>query len=1503
MKTLLTHLARRLICPGFLFLILCCPATRVHAGLTLELNVIRYHQYGYYFYSYLNTNNTGASALFGDYFIASYGYPTNGSSTLYRFDANGFNQISGGSSGYGDFDGMRHELTNGLWSLSVTNATSTNVYRFKVTVNISSNDLPYVNILFPTDGSLNVTNHPTFHWTGPTNYNNLIVYQGPNSATLPPTQTNWLGPVLHQGLNGFTPHYDSNSTTAVVASLPTNNAAQSVSGWVSTTHLQDYATAIFTVGTPDTSGTAHTLVAHYPFDATNGPVLDAGVDTSGNGHDLTFAGSFGSQAGTNMTADSAAGIGAVQFQNGDNNSGGFLGWTDPTPPALLSALAGDFSISCWIKTTQNNFGWDEAPAYYGAGIVAADSGGLANDLVPLALTGSKLGFNTGGDSEDVTLNSTAVVNDGNFHHIVITRNRATGQKVIYVDGAFDSFSSGSTNLLDVPQKLTIGALSEAGNSDPDDGSYYQGFDGILDDLQIYSGVLSSNEVAQLFANPGTTADQIITVPLIGRYNFEITNDIFTAGTDTSGNGNDANCSTGNGGTNSDTFSTDAAIGTYAREFKGDTAICFYQGSTTFNNISNALTGSFSWTAWVKTTNSVDSDFANAYFGQPILAGYSSGLDQLIFSITGSKLAFTTGNPNGGSDTTLHSATTVNDGSYHFVAATRNATTGLMRIYVDGSLEASAISTNGPRILTYGLTLAGGNAYNFNGLLDDVRIYGGELSPAEIATLSGNSYNDFNDALETTGFNWSNTGTTSWFVQTTNTHDAVDAARSGPVVNSDSSILTTTVTGPGTLTFWWSSIAEDPNFSFDYEFAIDGNFQDDIYGNTAWHQKGPYNLGPGTHTLTWGVFAYGDTDPTQAGYLDQVSFVPGLATPVITLQPLDQTNYPGYTVALLTDSTNNPAPAWQWYKIGTGAITGATNKYYGPTNSGTAGVAGSYFAVATGITGSTTSRTAVVTFTTAASPPDWYPAFRTQLYGYDNQSATTNYGIACLVDASGNVYAANSFNGTNYFGSDIFSAGSNKFASGLFKHSANGNTLWGRAITNAGNGNSYPQCVAHAPGDGVYMSGVYFGTNWLGTTALPPTIESSLYIVRFDSAGNVVWVRTFGGTNSQFQSYHQLVADPAGNVTISALGNNLVNFGTTNLVLNGQKGVLAQYDASGNIRWIQQSSGWVDYMTYSDGRIYASMGGGETNYIGGLTNTSDRQFTLVALNATNGQALWLRGIGSAQGQGTLGDTPGVAVSGTNVFVVGSGAGSNAVFGPFTVSWPVSVGQYFARYDTNGTALSATAFGGESVIPWTTVADAAGNVYVGGDFDGYATFGNKIIGGAHLDTIQQGYAFSQNFVAKFDRNGNNLWVRHALSPNYVNQRDLALATNGVWACGFVNQYAYFGTNYVGGTVTCIGFPTCTIGLHVGGWLAKISESSAVVALPVTLLNPQTPGANFQFQFQSQAGVTHAVQYRTNLVAGTTWQTYSNVTGDGSLKTIPLPLSLFNPVKQGFVRIVTQ
>src|ERR1035438_317232 len=92
-------------------------------------------------------------------------------------------------------------------------------------------------------------------------------------------------------------------------------------------------------------------------------------------------------------------------------------------------------------------------------------------------------------------------------------------------------------------------------------------------------------------------------------------------------------------------------------------------------------------------------------------------------------------------------------------------------------------------------LAGGYYGFFNGLVDDVRIFSGELSTADVATLYGRATYDFNSALGTTNLPWATSGDSAWVVETTNTYNGSPAAaQSGSVTGSQTSTLSVTVTG-------------------------------------------------------------------------------------------------------------------------------------------------------------------------------------------------------------------------------------------------------------------------------------------------------------------------------------------------------------------------------------------------------------------------------------------------------------------------------------------------------------------------------------------------------------------------------------------------------------------------------------------------------------------------------------------------------------------------------------
>ena len=91
-----------------------------------------------------------------------------------------------------------------------------------------------------------------------------------------------------------------------------------------------------------------------------------------------------------------------------------------------------------------------------------------------------------------------------------------------------------------------------------------------------------------------------------------------------------------------------------------------------------------------------------------------------------------GNP----DTTLPSVRVINNGLWHQVVVTRDSGTGAMRIYIDGTLDASTTGPTGPRTappaLRIGSIQTGGNF--LLGAISDVAFYETVLTPEQVATL-------------------------------------------------------------------------------------------------------------------------------------------------------------------------------------------------------------------------------------------------------------------------------------------------------------------------------------------------------------------------------------------------------------------------------------------------------------------------------------------------------------------------------------------------------------------------------------------------------------------------------------------------------------------------------------------------------------------------------------------------------------------------------------------------
>lgn len=128
----------------------------------------------------------------------------------------------------------------------------------------------------------------------------------------------------------------------------------------------------------------------------------------------------------------------------------------------------------------------------------------------------------------------------------------------------------------------------------------------------------------------------------------------------------------------------------------------------------------------------------------------------------------------------------------------------------------------------------------------------------------------------TGLSWTTGGSLPWVGQTQTSHDGVDAGRSGLITHSQESWAQTTVTGPGTLSFWWkvSSELNDDRL----RLYINGSERLRISGEVDWEFRSIV-LSNGTYAVR---FRYNKDGSVNGGedraYVDEVQFTAGGGPP-------------------------------------------------------------------------------------------------------------------------------------------------------------------------------------------------------------------------------------------------------------------------------------------------------------------------------------------------------------------------------------------------------------------------------------------------------------------------------------------------------------------------------------------------------------------------------------------------------------------------------------------------
>jgi alpha-tubulin suppressor-like RCC1 family protein len=320
--------------------------------------------------------------------------------------------------------------------------------------------------------------------------------------------------------------------------------------------------------------------------------------------------------------------------------------------------------------------------------------------------------------------------------------------------------------------------------------------------------------------------------------------------------------------------------------------------------------------------------------------------------------------------------------------------GSLPIYYQWQFNGTNIADATNSVLSFATAMPGNRGY-----------YDVVLSNAYGTVVSSNVFLhvlDAGDALNATNLAWSSGGNAPWFVQTASTYDGVAAMQSGSIYAGQQSTLQTTVTGPGTLKFWWAAWYCSVYNTNYLGFSINGAEQSRCFSGTLqWSQQTIY-LGDGVQMLQWIFYEFdpGDCPPgTDYGLLDEVNYTIGGTMPFLTLNPSNQVVVLGSNATLNATALGTPPLYYQWQLNGTN-VEGATNTTRSLSNVQFAN-AGNYSVVvsnAFGVTNTTTAFLNVVDFTASLNATNltwsssgnapWFP-----------ETGITHDGIAALQSGS------------------------------------------------------------------------------------------------------------------------------------------------------------------------------------------------------------------------------------------------------------------------------------------------------------------------------------------------------------------------------------------------------------------------------------------------------------------------------------------------------------------------
>ncbi len=390
----------------------------------------------------------------------------------------------------------------------------------------------------------------------------------------------------------------------------------------------------------------------------------------------------------------------------------------------------------------------------------------------------------------------------------------------------------------------------------------------------------------------------------------------------------------------------------------------------------------------------------------------------------------------------------------------------------------------------------------------------------------------------------------------------------------------------------------------------------------------------------------------------------------------------------------------------------------------------------------------------------------------------DYGLGIAADNAGNLYLTGFFRETAGFGgTNLSSQGDGDVY--ISKLDSNGNFRWNRQA--GGTGFDAGRAIAVDAFGNSYVTGDFAGTAQFGDIVLTASGAKDAFVCKLDAGGNILWASRAGGSDATMGM--SVALDSVGNCYIAGLFSGSATFGSVTLASQGyEDAFVAKLDAGGNFIWARRAGGCDsdlgnDLSVDNAGNCLLTGGFSHTADFGPISLTSEGEYSdlFVCKLDAEGNFLWAR---QAGGEFSVTAGCGIAADAAgNSYVTGVFQGS-ASFGDTTLTSGTGMNNFVCKLDPSGN------FGWARQAGWTSYSlfygdiavDSAGNCCVTGAFQASAEFG--------LTTLISNGA-TDIFACALDPSGNFLWARQAGS------------SGNDWSCDIAVDSA--GNSYVTGVFT--------------------------------------------------------------------------------------------------------